>query len=63
MKKNDKLKSDDYQHFLKKVKPLLSESETEKLINSSLDEIIEIAGAERGMIVIFDERGSKTREG
>ncbi|MCD4665702.1 MAG: sigma 54-interacting transcriptional regulator [Bacteroidales bacterium] len=52
---NDKFKSDIYHQLFEIGKRLLTESEVNKLLYSAMDEAIQISGAERGMIILFDE--------
>jgi len=44
-----------YQHLFEMGKRLLTESEVNKLLHSAMDEAIQISGAERGIIILFDE--------
>ena len=44
-----------YQRLFEIGKRLLTESEVSKLLHSAMDEAIQISGAERGIIILFDE--------
>jgi len=46
-----------YQRLFKMGKQLLVESEVNKLLHFAMDEAIQISGAERGMIILFDNTG------
>lgn len=46
-----------YQRLFEIGKRLLTESEVNKLLHSAMDEAIQISGAERGMIILFDNTG------
>ena len=46
------------QHLAKIGKRLISESDIDRVLAKAIDDAIEIANAERGMILLFDDDGS-----
>ena len=48
-----------YQQLFEIGKRLLTESEVDKMLSSAIDSAIQISGAERGMIILFDDKGEK----
>ncbi len=53
------LGSQVYQQLFDIGKHLLTESEVDKMLTSAMDGAIRISGAERGMIILFDDLGEK----
>ena len=46
-----------YQQLLKISKELLIQADIDHVLTISMDRLIEISGAERGIIILFDEAG------
>lgn len=44
-------------HLIKMAQRLLAETEVNHVLNVAMDEVIQISGAERGMIILFDTTG------
>jgi Nif-specific regulatory protein len=57
--KNKKTEEIIYQQLFEIGKRLLTESEVDKMLSSAMDSAIQISGAERGLIILFDNQGEK----
>ncbi len=58
MAKKQKITNDIYQQLFEISRRLMTEPEIDQLLMLAMDEAIKISGAERGMIILFDEQGS-----
>ena len=54
---DDRLDASVLRKLLTMGKHILTESDVDKLLDISVDDAIKISGAERGMIILFDENG------
>jgi len=59
IEESNKKEANIYQQLFEIGKHLLTESEVDKMLLSAMDSAIQISGAERGMIILFDDQGEK----
>ncbi len=57
LKKEEKLSPVIYQRLFEVGKHLLAETEIDAMLNNAIDSAIEMASAERGMVILFNEEG------